>query len=87
MSKQFKVEYHACGNCFTYRTLPLISTKDNCYKTTTYPFWKEPADVINRVSTRQQLQQRSFVMEYYITEYYDLLKRRMVKYHNENCCS
>ena len=82
-SKQFKVEYHACGDCFADGTLPLISRKDICYKTTTYPFWKEQEDVINRVRTRQRLKQKSFVAHYYIAEYYDLLKRRMAKYHNE----
>ena len=52
MSKQFKVKYHACGSCFANGTLPLISRMGGCYKPTTYPFWKEPEDVINRVSTR-----------------------------------
>ena len=83
MSKQFKFEYHACGACFVDGTLPLISRMGGCYKPTTYPFWKESEDVINRVSTRQQLKQRSLVMQSYIVEYYDLLKRRVVKYLNE----
>ena len=83
MSKQFKVEYHACGACFADGLLPLISRISGCYKPTTYPFWKAPKNVINRVSTRQQLKQRSLVTQSYIAEYYDLLKRRMVKYLNE----
>ena len=81
MSKQFKVEYHACSDCFADGTWPLISRKDDCYKTT-YPFWKEPEDVINRVSTRQQLKRKSFVTSCYVAEYYELLKRRMAKYHH-----
>ena len=52
MSKQFKVEYHTCGSCFADGTLPHISRMGGCYKLTTYPFWKEPEDDINRVSTR-----------------------------------
>ena len=83
MSKQFKVKYHGCGACFADGTSPLISRMGGCYKLTTYPFWKEPEDVINRVSTRQQLKQRSLVTDYYIAEYYDLLERRMAKYVNE----
>ena len=54
-----------------------------CYKPTTYPFWKEPEDVINRFSARQQLKQRSLVRQSNITEYYNLLKTRMAKYLNE----
>ena len=83
MSKQFKVEYHGCGACYADRTLQLISRNGGCYKPTTYPFWKEPEDVINRVSTRQQLKQRSLITNYYIAQYYDLLEKRMAKYLNE----
>ena len=83
MSKQFKVECHACGACFADRTLTLISRMAGCYKPTTYPLWKEPEDVIYTVSSRQQLTQRSLVTQADIAEYYDLLKRRMAKYLNE----
>ena len=55
MSKQFKVKYNSCGTCYADGTLQLISRNGGCYKPTTYPFWKEPKDVINRVSTRSQL--------------------------------
>ena len=34
MSKQFKVECHACGACFADRTLTLISRMAGCYKPT-----------------------------------------------------
>ena len=46
-----------------------------CYKPTTYPYWKEPEDVINRISTRQKLKQRSLITQSYIAEYYGLLKK------------
>ena len=81
MSKQFKVKYHGCGACFANGTSPLISRMVGCYKLTTS--WKELEDVINTVSTRQQLKQRSLVTDHYIAEYYDLLERRMAKYLNE----
>ena len=55
MSKQFKVENNSCVGCYADGTLQLISRNGGCYKPTTYPFWKEPKDVINRVSTRSQL--------------------------------
>ena len=83
MSKQFKVKYNSCGTCYADGTLQLISRNGGCYKPTTYPFWKEPEDVINRVSTRQQLKQRSLITNYYIAQYYDLLEKRMAKYLNE----
>ena len=55
MSKQFKVEYNSCVACYADGTLQLISRNGGCCKPTIYPFWKEPKDVINRVSTRSQL--------------------------------
>ena len=61
----------------------LISRNGGCYKPATYTFWKEPEDVINRVSTRQQLKQRSLVTNYYIAQYYNLLEKMMAKYLNE----
>ena len=61
----------------------LVSRSGGCYKPTTYPFWKEPKDVTNRVSTRLQLKKKSCVARSYVMEYYNLLQHRKAKYLNE----
>ena len=80
MSKQFKVECLSCGACYADGTLLLISRIGGCYKPTTYPFWKEPKDVTNRVSTRSQLKKKYCVARSYVIEYSNLLQNRMAKY-------
>ena len=83
MSKQFKVECLSCGACYADGTLLLISRIGGCYKPTTYPFWKEPKDVTNRVSTRSQLKKKCCVARSYVIENSNLLQNRMAKYLNE----
>ena len=63
--------------------MALVSRSGGCYKPTTYPFWKEPKDVTNRVGTRSQLKKKSCVARSYVIEYYNLLQNRKAKYLNE----
>ena len=82
MSQGF-VEYHGCGTCYADGTLPIISKDGGCYNPKTYPFWKHPADAIDKVNTRLQLKQKRHVAPSYIASYYTLLFNRMKKYSTE----
>ena len=47
--------YHGCGLCYEDGTVALISKSGACLNPTSYPFWKDPVDVSNRMKTKKQI--------------------------------
>ena len=66
MSKRF-VEYHGSGACYAGGTVPVISKDGGCYNPKTYPFWKHPADVTDKVNTRLQLKTKKDAFNHLIS--------------------